>query len=70
MQPDSTTPLVPPISLPGSEPSFRDTPKDDEKDKTARIKRYSSSDFTRQLLEHMRAAVRTALLEAEEQRDK
>jgi hypothetical protein len=66
MQPISTTPLTQPESN-GVSPPANIVPDADEREKQERIARYSSPEFAQQLLDHMREAVRIALLEAQEQ---
>jgi hypothetical protein len=45
-------------------------PDADEQEKRDRLARYSSPEFTQQLLDHIREAVRMALHKAQEQRGK
>ena len=50
----------PPVS------SILETDQTEEKEKLARISRYSSPEFTRKLLEHMRLAVKTAIFQVQQ----
>jgi hypothetical protein len=61
--------LTPPESN-GVSPPANLVPDADEQEKQECLARYSSPEFAQQLLDHMREAVRIALLEVPEQPEK
>jgi hypothetical protein len=74
MHPESIVPSARPGSgaapAPGNEAAKLEKEAADQQEKTDRMERYKSAEFTRQLLNHLAEAKKAALLALQEQREK